>query len=134
MFSGRCGARLAGSCCSSRRHLASAEWTVEKTRRRRSRQTRRQTGDRVSHPLGHQADPLAAESVPTESPFTRAYPMEKVPAKQNDHPHQRSCWFTHGNVNGIDFWAEPGTVAAAATSARSSIRSSSRSKGAPTKR
>src|SRR4029077_8919176 len=23
-----------------------------------------------------------------------------------DHPHQRSCWFTFGNVNGIDFWGE----------------------------
>ena len=23
-----------------------------------------------------------------------------------DHVHQRSCWFTHGEVNGIDFWTE----------------------------
>ena len=24
----------------------------------------------------------------------------------HDHVHQRSLWFTHGNVNGIDFWSE----------------------------
>ena len=26
--------------------------------------------------------------------------------EKRDHPHQRSLWFTHGSVNGIDFWAE----------------------------
>ncbi|HWE40770.1 MAG TPA: PmoA family protein [Isosphaeraceae bacterium] len=39
---------------------------------------------------------------------TRAYPMEKVEGEDHDHPHQRSLWFTHGNVNGIDFWSEQG--------------------------
>jgi len=43
---------------------------------------------------------------PTGRPFTRAYPMRDVPGEKHDHPHQRSMWFTHGNVNGIDFWAE----------------------------
>ncbi len=38
--------------------------------------------------------------------FTRAYPMVNVPGEDRDHPHQRSCWFTHGSVNGIDFWSE----------------------------
>jgi hypothetical protein len=38
--------------------------------------------------------------------ITRAYPMEQVTGEKDDHPHQRSWWFTHGNVNGIDFWAE----------------------------
>ncbi len=38
---------------------------------------------------------------------TRAYPMVKdVPGEDRDHPHQRSLWFTHGSVNGIDFWSE----------------------------
>ncbi len=37
--------------------------------------------------------------------FTRAYPMESVEGEERDHPHQRSFWFTHGNVNGVDFWA-----------------------------
>jgi hypothetical protein len=26
--------------------------------------------------------------------------------KDRDHIHQRSLWFTHGDVNGIDFWSE----------------------------
>lgn len=46
---------------------------------------------------------------PTGEPFTRAYPMEDVPGEDRDHPHQRSFWFTHGDVNGYDFWAsDPG--------------------------
>jgi hypothetical protein len=32
--------------------------------------------------------------------------MEKKPGEATDHVHQRSFWFTHGNVNGIDFWSE----------------------------
>ncbi len=43
---------------------------------------------------------------PTGDPITRAFPMEKVPGETSDHPHQRSLWFTHGSVNGIDFWSE----------------------------
>jgi hypothetical protein len=42
---------------------------------------------------------------PTGAPFTRAYPMAVVPGEDQDHPHQRSFWFTHGDVNGVDFWA-----------------------------
>lgn len=42
---------------------------------------------------------------PTGDPITRAYPMKDVEGETRDHPHQRSFWFTHGNVNGIDFWA-----------------------------
>jgi hypothetical protein len=37
----------------------------------------------------------------------RHFPMKKdVPGEVRDHPHHRSLWFTHGAVNGIDFWAE----------------------------
>src|SRR5579862_2909333 len=45
---------------------------------------------------------------PTGKPMTRPWPMEpKVPSKgTKDHPHHRSLWFTHGSVNGIDFWGE----------------------------
>jgi hypothetical protein len=44
---------------------------------------------------------------PTGKRFTRAYPMEpEAPGEKHDHPHQRSMWFTHGKVNGVDFWAE----------------------------
>lgn len=36
---------------------------------------------------------------------TRSYPMEEVPGEQTDHPHHRGVWFSHGDVNGVDFWA-----------------------------
>jgi hypothetical protein len=40
---------------------------------------------------------------------TRLFPMEKVEGETRDHPHHRGLWFTHGDVNQIDFWAnEPG--------------------------
>ena len=43
---------------------------------------------------------------PTGAPITRAFPIKKdVPGEDQDHPHQRSFWFTHGDVNGYDFWA-----------------------------
>lgn len=36
---------------------------------------------------------------------TRTYPMsEDVPGEAHDHPHHRGLWFTHGDVNGYDFW------------------------------
>ena len=38
--------------------------------------------------------------------MTRAFPMEPGEGERRDHPHQRSLWFTHGNVNGVDFWGE----------------------------
>jgi hypothetical protein len=40
-------------------------------------------------------------------PMTRNYPMRTDAADEDkDHPHHRSLWFTHGEVNGVDFWAE----------------------------
>jgi hypothetical protein len=36
---------------------------------------------------------------------TRRYPMENVEGEQRDHPHHRGLWFSHGDVNGWDFWA-----------------------------
>lgn len=43
---------------------------------------------------------------PTGKEMTRAYSMKWVEGEKTDHPHQRSFWFTHGDVNGVDFWAE----------------------------
>jgi len=45
---------------------------------------------------------------PTGKPMTRAYPIaeEKVEGERHDHVHHRSFWFTHGDVNGVDFWSE----------------------------
>jgi hypothetical protein len=36
---------------------------------------------------------------------TRRYPMEAVQGETQDHPHHRGLWFSHGNVNGYDFWS-----------------------------
>ena len=36
---------------------------------------------------------------------TRSFPMDpSVPGEAHDHPHHRGLWFTHGDVNGYDFW------------------------------
>lgn len=43
---------------------------------------------------------------PSGERLTRAFPMEEVEGEKRDHPHQRSFWFTHGDVNGVDFWSE----------------------------
>lgn len=43
---------------------------------------------------------------PTGKEMTRSFPMEAVAGEKDDHPHQRSFWFTHGSVNGVDFWME----------------------------
>ncbi len=43
---------------------------------------------------------------PTGKRMTRDYPMRHNPAERQDHPHHRSLWFTHGEVNGVDFWDE----------------------------
>ncbi|MBM4088878.1 MAG: hypothetical protein FJ276_05520 [Planctomycetes bacterium] len=46
---------------------------------------------------------------PSGKEMTRGYPMRAADEKEkSDHVHQRSCWFTHGDVNGISFWAEQG--------------------------
>jgi hypothetical protein len=44
---------------------------------------------------------------PTGKEMTRAWPLrEGNPDEKTDHVHQKSFWFDHGNVNGVDFWAE----------------------------
>jgi hypothetical protein len=45
---------------------------------------------------------------PTGKPVTRSYPVgELLEHERDDHIHHRSFWFTHGDVNGVDFWLEP---------------------------
>jgi len=39
-------------------------------------------------------------------PITRDWPMKETPDEERDHPHHRSFWFAHGDVNGHDFWSE----------------------------
>jgi hypothetical protein len=46
-------------------------------------------------------DPLRSA---TGKIVTRRYPMETVAGETHDHPHHRGLWFSHGDVNGFDFW------------------------------
>jgi hypothetical protein len=47
---------------------------------------------------------------PSGLPLTRDYPMkEKGKYERDDHHHHRSLWFTHGIVNGLDFWLDKPT-------------------------
>lgn len=39
--------------------------------------------------------------------MTRSWPIRNdVPDEDRDHQHHRGLWFSHGKVNGTDFWAE----------------------------
>ena len=38
--------------------------------------------------------------------MTRNWPMKSAPDEERDHPHHRSLWFAHGDINGHDFWSE----------------------------
>lgn len=37
--------------------------------------------------------------------LSRHWPMEKGFKEEEDHPHHRALWMSHGAVNGHDFWA-----------------------------
>jgi len=41
---------------------------------------------------------------PDGTVITRGYPIEPRIGERADHPHQFGIWFTHGNVNHLDFW------------------------------
>ena len=42
---------------------------------------------------------------PNGTSVTRHYPFkEGIAGEATDHPHHISAWFTHGSVNGHDFW------------------------------
>jgi hypothetical protein len=43
---------------------------------------------------------------PGGAPMTRSWPMKEAEGEERDHKHHRSLWFSHGAVNGVDFWAE----------------------------
>jgi hypothetical protein len=45
---------------------------------------------------------------PGGAAMTRSFPLGPLlPHEHDDHPHHRSIWFAHGDVNGYDFWLEP---------------------------
>jgi len=43
---------------------------------------------------------------PGEHKMTRNWPIQEAENEERDHPHHRSLWYAHGNVNGQDFWTE----------------------------
>jgi len=43
---------------------------------------------------------------PNGVPIIRHWPMKEGKDEAKDHVHHRSLWFTHGEVNGQDFWGE----------------------------
>ncbi len=45
---------------------------------------------------------------PTGEPVIRHWPMKEGEDEAQDHVHHRSLWFTHGEINGHDFWGEGG--------------------------
>jgi hypothetical protein len=48
---------------------------------------------------------------PGQISMTRNYPMRQdVAGEANDHPHHKSMWFAHGDVNGVSFWNERGKI------------------------
>ena len=39
--------------------------------------------------------------------LVREWPVkDAAPNEELDHPHHKGLWFTHGAVNGVDFWKE----------------------------
>jgi hypothetical protein len=48
---------------------------------------------------------------PHQIPMTRNYPMKgDVSGEPKDHPHHKSMWFAHGDVNGVSYWDERGRI------------------------
>ena len=47
---------------------------------------------------------------PGQVPMTRSWPMEERPGEPHDHPHHKSVWFAHGNVNSADFWYDKAKI------------------------
>jgi hypothetical protein len=46
---------------------------------------------------------------PGQTRMTRDYPFKKgTPDEASDHPHHAGLWFTHGDVNKVDFWHHGG--------------------------
>ncbi len=43
---------------------------------------------------------------PGGAAITRDWPMNDGPNDEKDHPHHKSLWYAHGEINGVDFWSE----------------------------
>ncbi|MEO8594837.1 MAG: PmoA family protein [Candidatus Solibacter sp.] len=66
------------------------------------------TGGEGGKPYLHPLRSVSGKAV------TRSFPMAAdVAGERHDSPNHRGLWFTHGDVNGYDFWAtEPGQKSA----------------------
>jgi hypothetical protein len=49
---------------------------------------------------------------------TRHFPMEEFPGETKDHPHHRGMFFSHGEINGYNFWATEATPPPGANATR----------------
>lgn len=47
---------------------------------------------------------------PGGAQMTRNWPMKEVEGEERDHPHHKSWWYAHGDLNGVDFWSEAKTA------------------------
>ena len=45
-------------------------------------------------------------SGPDGAKMTRNWPIAEGRDEEQDHPHHKSFWWAHGDMNGVDFWAE----------------------------
>lgn len=64
-------------------------------------------GDRFTSYVfaGHRKPILFPVHGPGGVAMTRSWPIVAgVAGEAHDHPHHESIWFTHGIVNGVDFW------------------------------
>jgi hypothetical protein len=43
---------------------------------------------------------------PNGAKMTRNWPLAEGENEERDHPHHKSLWWAHGDMNGVDFWAE----------------------------
>lgn len=43
---------------------------------------------------------------PSGQYLTRRWPLESAEGEEHDHEHHRGLWYTHGDMNGHDFWSE----------------------------
>lgn len=56
---------------------------------------------------GHPKPVLFPIHGPGQAMMVRQWPMrEAAPGEEKDHPHHKGLWFTHGAVDGVDFWKE----------------------------
>ncbi|MDF2439404.1 MAG: hypothetical protein JWN98_388 [Abditibacteriota bacterium] len=60
---------------------------------------------------------------PGNHQIVRHWPVEERAGQTQDHPHHRGLWFTHGQLNGIDFWLEKGNVGKTVHSAYQTLQS-----------